>query len=110
MLKEIIDKLNRLDADARMNKEKARKYDDVKKELEAIKVGVEKAFSVFDEQSGQYNVTVVYSIQPQTIVMEGDEAALNKTVRALNVLGLVSVKDMNKIMDACDIAKRMNNG
>ena len=109
MLKEITDKLNRLDAEGRVNKEKARKYEEVCAMLEKVKIGVERALPVLSMDTNKYEVQIVYSVPIETIEIENGEAALNEIVRALNMLGLVAIEDMNKIINAVEIAVRLNN-
>ena len=109
-MKEMITRIDRLDAEGRVNKEKARKYDEMLALLKNVRVRVDRATPVLSMDNDEYYVQIAYKIGDECIAIENGEAALNETVRALNLLGIVSVDDMNKIINAIEIAVRLNNG
>lgn len=92
------------------NQEKIKQYESTKNYLNDIKINVANVKHIVDK-NGSVAVEVSYSI-PKQIVYFDDEnnVTLNKTFKAINMLNLISFKDMQIISDKIDEAKMRNGG
>ena len=107
MLKEIIDRLSQIEAQGKLYKQKAQKYDDIKRLLDVVTIKVSNCVSSMGDD-GKFDVTVEYSIPTQVIDFDEDVVRQNEVVRALNLLGLISADDMEKIAKQIVVAGRLN--
>ena len=90
------------------NQTKIKKYNEMVEFLKDVKISVSKVnFNVNDR--GSIGVDIHYHIPKQSIYFNDEnEIIMNKTFRAINMLNLISLDDMQKISILLEDAKRKN--
>lgn len=89
--------------------EKVKKYEELIKYLEDVKIQVDNVKEIFDE-NGNCFVMVNYKIPPVKIYIDGDGSTIpNARFKAINMLNLISFEEMQNISSHIESAKRKNN-
>lgn len=85
--------------------EKARKYDELCARLKEIKFGVHKVSKSIDEK-GRQQVVILYE-QPREVVYVYDDGTTESSARfkSMNMLNMVTLRDMRMISEAIDSLK-----
>lgn len=87
---------------------KAKKYVELKDQIEKVKFRVKK-ISYFVDDKGDYGVNVEYEVPSIRLSFnDKNEIIENETFKNINLLNMVSFSDMEKISNALEQCEKMN--
>lgn len=110
--KQILEKLQALEEKVNTlsgeNQIKIKKYEEQKEYLKDFNMKVSKTDYVVDK-NGNIGIEVHYSVPKQIIQFDDENNMIpNKTFKAINMLNLISMEDMQQISYLLDEAKKRN--
>ena len=107
-IKQMVEEMHK-DYDDLLKKE--RKLAEQTELLKHVKFVVKRADTMFNQNTLSYGVVVEYELPKVQVDFEvGGEQMTNDRLRASNMLDLISFDDMQKIKQALDEAKKLNEG
>ena len=107
-IKQMVEEMHK-DYDDLLKKE--RKLAEQTELLKHVKFVVKRADTMFNQNTLSYGVVVEYELPKVQVDFEvGGEQMTNDRLRAINMLDLISFDDMQKIKQALDEAKKLNEG
>ena len=104
-IKKILEILNEINSDTLI---KAKKYVELKSQLDTIKFSV-KSKNFFINEVGDYCVKVEYEKKPEIITFDDKgDIVVSDTFKNINLLNLISFQEMEEIQNFINAAKEKN--